>query len=743
MDPTSEFSEQIVPAQQPADSREHQASILLVDDQPARLLSYEAVLAGLGAECVGALSGREALKHLLEKDFAAIILDVNMPEMDGFEVARLIREHPRTERTPIIFVTGTHVSDLDQLKGYEVGAIDYIAVPVVPAVLQAKVAVLVELYQRRRALQSLNNALSKARAEMEARHTQALAQRDALLHAMFEHPTKPITVLEAVRDANGRVVNWLYRNANTLTLELLGLTRSELLGRYLTDVLPAERAQTLIVTCARVLETRRAERFESHFRGTDLLVTLFPVGNDCIISAAADITDHKRTEAALRQSEARHRALLENAPVAVAHCAMDGCFEYVNRAFCRLLGYTAEELYAKRWQDITHPEDTPKDQALADQVVAHQLSDYSMEKRYIRKDGSVAWVHLFGNFVMNDAGEAMQGVAVAVDITEQHAAAIALADSRERLMLAKAAAFLGIHDWDIRANTITWDERTREIWGTTHDEPITYEVFVAGVHPDDIPHTQATVDKALDRAGDGRYLATYRVINRITGQTHWVEATGRVYFQNDEPVRLVGTVQDVTDRVMGQRLVQESETRFRELANNIDQFAWTCDAEGRTIWQNARWFEYTGSSPGNADGRYWLEFLHPDRRSQVAQRFDECLSAGTAWEDTFQLRGRSGEYRWFLSRAVPIRSEDGEILRWFGTNTDVTDLRNLQVALNESSKRKDEFLAMLSHELRNPAAAISNAAQALSRLTSIRDPEQTLLGVIDRQIGHMSKLLDD
>src|SRR5688500_8248945 len=115
----------------PSDPVRPRASILMVDDQPARLLTYEAMLSGLGVECVRALSGLEALDKLLKQEFAVILLDVHMPDMDGFEVARAVREHPRLERTPIIFVTGVHVTELDQLKGYEVGAIDYISVPVV------------------------------------------------------------------------------------------------------------------------------------------------------------------------------------------------------------------------------------------------------------------------------------------------------------------------------------------------------------------------------------------------------------------------------------------------------------------------------------------------------------------------------------------------------------------------------------------------------------------------------------
>jgi PleD family two-component response regulator len=140
------------------------ASVLLVDDQPRRLLTYEAVLSGLGVRFVRALSAKEALEQLLVQEFAVLILDVHMPEMDGFELAALVREHPRLERVPIIFVTGVHVTELDQLRGYEVGAIDYISVPVVPEILRSKVALLVELHLKRGELHRLNQELKEARA---------------------------------------------------------------------------------------------------------------------------------------------------------------------------------------------------------------------------------------------------------------------------------------------------------------------------------------------------------------------------------------------------------------------------------------------------------------------------------------------------------------------------------------------------------------------------------------------------
>jgi signal transduction histidine kinase len=227
-------------------------SILLVDDQPARLLSYEAILLGLGVQCVRALSGAQALEKLLEQEFAAILLDVHMPEMDGFEVARLVREHPRMERTPIIFVTAVNVSELDRLKGYELGAIDYIAVPVVPEILRSKVAVLVELHQRRGQLKALNAALSTARTKLDAEHQKVLAERDAQLQAtlresdrrkdeflaMLAHELRnPVAPIATAAELLSRLVS--HENQQTL----VGIIQRQAvhLGRLLDDLLDVAR----------------------------------------------------------------------------------------------------------------------------------------------------------------------------------------------------------------------------------------------------------------------------------------------------------------------------------------------------------------------------------------------------------------------------------------------------------------------------------------------------------------------
>jgi PAS domain S-box-containing protein len=153
-------------------------NILLVDDQPAKLLAYEVILKELGENLVAAASGREALEFLLKNEVAVILVDVCMPELDGFELAAMIREHPRFQKTAMIFISAIQVSDIDRLRGYEMGAVDYVPVPVIPEVLRAKIRVFAELYRKTRQLERFNAELEdrvRARtAELEESHARLL-----------------------------------------------------------------------------------------------------------------------------------------------------------------------------------------------------------------------------------------------------------------------------------------------------------------------------------------------------------------------------------------------------------------------------------------------------------------------------------------------------------------------------------------------------------------------------------------
>ena len=163
---------------------EHEkVNILLVDDQPSKLLSYEVILHDLGENLIKASSGREALEHLLKSEIAVVLVDVCMPDLDGFQLAAMIREHPRFQKTAMIFISAIHLTDMDRLRGYEMGAVDYVPVPVIPEVLRAKVKVFAELYRKTRQLERVNAELEgrvfARTAELEASTTTTAAKRRA------------------------------------------------------------------------------------------------------------------------------------------------------------------------------------------------------------------------------------------------------------------------------------------------------------------------------------------------------------------------------------------------------------------------------------------------------------------------------------------------------------------------------------------------------------------------------------
>jgi len=273
-------------------------NILMVDDQPGKLLSYEVILSDLGENLIKASSASEVLSVLLKTDVAVVLMDVSMPDVDGFELAELIRQHPRFQKTAIIFISGVHLTGSDMIRGYSRGAVDYISVPVVPEILRAKIGIFVELYRKTRMLESLNKDLERLVDERtdELRKSEAQFRMRAEL---LDIATEAILV----HDMDDAITFW-----NTGAENLYGWRRDEVMGldmhKLLKTVFPVPRAD--IKDILRRHKSWRGNLVQRTKNGTEIVVASRKTVNDegnAILQVGRDVTAELRAEEVLRETE--------------------------------------------------------------------------------------------------------------------------------------------------------------------------------------------------------------------------------------------------------------------------------------------------------------------------------------------------------------------------------------------------------------------------------------------------------
>ncbi len=594
-------------------SSEQKANILLVDDQPANLLALEAVLDDLGHNLVKAASGEQALRLLLDKDFAVVLLDVQMPGLDGFETAQRIRAGDRSRHTPIIFLTGYDDNRLSVQQAYSLGAVDFLVKPLVPVILRAKVTGFVDLFQK----------------------------------------------TEQVK--------------------------------------------------------RQAERLRQ--------------------------MEQQEFERRLAEENARFRALIEYSWDAVALIRQDGTIIYMSPSSSRILGYEPEEQVGRGSFDLVHPEDVERVQERLADLIRDPATPVRVEVRARHKDGSWCWVECVGtNLLGKPPVEAI--VVNFRDITERRRTTEALRESEQRFR--QLAENIHAVFWmsDLRKERILYVSPAYEtIWGRScqslYDRP---RSFFEAIHPDDQEHV-LTLSLEHQARGESTDIE-YRVIH-ADGSVRWVrDRAFPIREPSGQVSRIAGIAEDITDRREAKEALQDSERRLRSIVDNWPSAIFVKDLEGHYLLANRGCERISGEPAERIIGKTDFDYFAREIAERMRADDQRVLAAGAAvrYEETVPSEG---EDRTLLTVKFPLLDTSGTPYGVCGITTDITDLKRAEEGLREADRRKDEFLAMLAHELRNPLAPVRNAVQVL-KLLGPADPNlRRAQEMIQRQVEHLARLVDD
>lgn len=570
----------------------------------------------------------------------------------------------------------------------------------------------------------------------ERRHTEKL---HALLAAIVDSSDDAIVG----KNLDGIIQFW-----NSAAERMFGYRPEEAISKHITLLIPPDRHQEEDLIIGRIRRGERVEHYETVRRAKDgrllnISLSVSPIidRHGTVIGAskiARDISKQKQIEAVSRSNRELLTKVVEAAPIAVLLTDENGLVQLWNSAATRIFGWSAEEMSAP---------DTEAQARRQERLVAElrraAVGDATLgvETEVLRKDGTTAEVSLWST-KLESPSDAHRTIILAADISDRRRAHRALREQEQRLHTALRASRTGTFRWSARTNELQWDESLDRLFGLPPGRSVHgLDEFLDWLHPEDRDPVQQHLHRCAQDGSD--FEMDLRVMHSKDG-VRWIYIIGQTFLGSDgRPDYMTGACVDITHRKHAEQALRESETRFRTLADNIAQFAWMADGEGWIFWYNKRWFEYTGTTLEQMQGWGWRDVHHPDHVDRVVEKIRHCFANGTVWEDTFPLRGADGSYRWFLSRAVPIRDAQDRVTRWFGTNTDITERREMEETLKEADRRKDAFLATLAHELRNPLAPIMNGLELLQLYAHDSARTEQIRDTMRRQTTQLVRLVDD
>ena len=451
------------------------------------------------------------------------------------------------------------------------------------------------------------------------------------------------------------------------------------------------------------------------------------VGVQCVTN---ETTEHVARRGALSEAENRNRQILDGATDhAIIATDLGGLVTRWNEGARRLFGWTEAEMLGQRVDRVLSDEERAAGRFEDEKRAALANGSASNEGWRVRQDGGTFWATAQTTLLTDEAGAAVGFVKVLRDRTAEHRAQEALARSEASLRRAQEAGGIGVFSVD-RDDHVHGTPEFCRIFGLDACDGVDATDVQELVLPED---REIASDAARRAAGATELEVEYRIRRADDGDVRWIAR--RAEFEPDDAEggqRLVGIVQDVTDRHRAHVALVESEAKFRAFTEAVPNQVWTARPDGSLDWANARVYEYSGADRHYDDGAdplpgdAWRLRVHPDDHDAIVAAWAEAIGSGERYEVEFRLRRHDGAYRWHIGRAVGLRDEDGRIVRWVGTNTDIDDQRAARDALADLNA---ELRARVAQEARERDRGLVQHQRPDGNCRARRLPEEDKSGV--------------
>ena len=458
------------------------------------------------------------------------------------------------------------------------------------------------------------------------------------------------------------------------------------------------------------------------------------------VGASASTVEQRRAEQQLRKSEERLRLALHGARQGTWDWDVAGGRVSWDARCAEIFGWKrAATLTFEDHVDVAHPDDRA---ALVEALEAalRPGSLLEHEHRIVARDGGVRWVQVRGQAYSDEAGRPFRVSGTVLEVTERKRLEDALRDSEARFRQMTEAmphiAFTARPDGTLEYVNSQW----HRFAGRPEDESFGL-AWLQVLHPEDYAAVYRRWTEAL-RTGEPFELE-YR-FRSADGGYRWHlcralavrDASGRI-------AMWVGTSTDVHDQKCAQQALERSERIYRAIGESIDYGVWVCDPAGRNTYASESFLRLIGMTQEQCSGFGWIEALQPEQAQRTLAQWQDCVRRGGPWDVELRYRGADGQEHPVLSRAVQVKNAEGRVVAWAGINLDIRRLMQAEDALRAADRRKDEFLATLAHELRNPLNPIRSAVQVLRAAATTEEEQTWSRDVIDRQLDHLTRLIDD